>query len=398
MTTFLFFQLITMTDDNPELEEKYNLVTRGLAQVLDGKKIMKKIMAARPFRIYWGTAPTGQIHIGYLVPLMKIADFLDAGCEVTILIADIHATLDALKSTQAQVASRAVYYEKVIQGLLRGLGVDISKLRFVRGSDFQYERMYREDEDILSTSLNVRDCIKSGAEVVKQSDNPKLSGLRYPPLQCLDEAHLGVDAQFGGEDQLKIFGLSSTVMKILRTVHKKIKTGRDLTMYRDRIHLTNPMISPLCRFKRDDPTKPLKMSSSSDATAKIGIIDTKKQVRSQIATAFCEPGNVEDNTPLTLTTDLLFPMLWKMGKKGFEIKRPEEYGGDVTYETPEQMREAFTKEELSPVDLKSGMADFLISFLDPIRTSLLNDAEFCTSCKTGYNLKVGLSKTQSAST
>lgn len=41
------------------------------------------------------------------------------------------------------------------------------------------------------------DAKKSGADVVKQSDNPPLSGLIYPLLQALDEEALDVHAQFG---------------------------------------------------------------------------------------------------------------------------------------------------------------------------------------------------------
>jgi tyrosyl-tRNA synthetase len=46
------------------------------------------------------------------------------------------------------------------------------------------------------------DARKAGAEVVKQSQHPLLSGLLYPGLQALDEQYLGCDAQFGGVDQV----------------------------------------------------------------------------------------------------------------------------------------------------------------------------------------------------
>jgi tyrosyl-tRNA synthetase len=45
-----------------------------------------------------GTATTGKPHIAYFVPMSKIADFLLAGCEVTILFADLHAYLDNMKA------------------------------------------------------------------------------------------------------------------------------------------------------------------------------------------------------------------------------------------------------------------------------------------------------------
>jgi tyrosyl-tRNA synthetase len=45
------------------------------------------------------------------VPLTKIADLLAAGCEVTILFADLHAFLDNMKAPWELLRFRAKYYE-----------------------------------------------------------------------------------------------------------------------------------------------------------------------------------------------------------------------------------------------------------------------------------------------
>lgn len=66
-------------------DQKYELITRNLQEVL-GADEMKKILAERDLKMYWGTAPTGRPHIGYFVPMAKIADFLSAGVEVIFYI------------------------------------------------------------------------------------------------------------------------------------------------------------------------------------------------------------------------------------------------------------------------------------------------------------------------
>ena len=38
----------------------------------------------KDIRIYWGTATTGRPHVAYFVPMSKLADFLRAGCEVSM--------------------------------------------------------------------------------------------------------------------------------------------------------------------------------------------------------------------------------------------------------------------------------------------------------------------------
>ena len=47
-----------------------------------GEEKLKKLVAERPLKVYWGTATTGKPHVAYFVPMAKIADFLLAGCEV----------------------------------------------------------------------------------------------------------------------------------------------------------------------------------------------------------------------------------------------------------------------------------------------------------------------------
>ena len=62
-------------------QDKLELITRNLQEVL-GKDRLAALLEERDLRVYWGTATTGRPHIGYFVPMVKIADFLKAGCEV----------------------------------------------------------------------------------------------------------------------------------------------------------------------------------------------------------------------------------------------------------------------------------------------------------------------------
>lgn len=68
-------------------DQKYELIARNLQEVL-GEENLKKIVKERDVKIYWGTATTGKPHIAYFVPMTKIADFLKAGCEVSLTHTD----------------------------------------------------------------------------------------------------------------------------------------------------------------------------------------------------------------------------------------------------------------------------------------------------------------------
>lgn len=143
----------------------------------------------------------GAPHVAYFVGMSKLADFLRAGCDVTVLFADVHAYLDNLKSTWDVLKYRAEYYQYVIKGMLRSIGVPLDRLHFIQGSTYQLQPDYTLDLYKLSTLTTERNAKKAGADVVKQVESPLLSSMIYPLLQALDEEYLKVDAQFGGVDQ-----------------------------------------------------------------------------------------------------------------------------------------------------------------------------------------------------
>ena len=136
------------------VSEKLELICRNLDEVMGGEAAigrMRAILAERDLRIYWGTATTGAPHIAYFVPMSKLADFLRAGCHVTILFADLHAFLDNLKAPWERLQHRASYYEEVIKGMLDSIGVPLDRLQFIRGTSYQLSKEYTLDMYKLTT-------------------------------------------------------------------------------------------------------------------------------------------------------------------------------------------------------------------------------------------------------
>lgn len=136
---------------------------------------------------------------------VKIGQLLAAGCEVVVLLADVHAFLDSMKAPLELVENRVKYYQKVITGMLEAVGVSTEKLQFVLGSSYQRNSDYVMDVYRLAALTSEHDCRKAGAEIVKQSNNAPLSGLLYPILQVLDEEYLKVDAELGGTFSFGLF-------------------------------------------------------------------------------------------------------------------------------------------------------------------------------------------------
>lgn len=344
-------------------QEQYDLITKNLQEVLNAQ-IIKDVLEKgdRPLKIYWGTATTGKPHMGYFVAMTKLAHFLQAGCEITILLADLHAFLDNMKAPLEKVAFRVKYYEQIIKAVLKSMQVPIERLKFTVGKSYQLSPEYTMDIFRLSNVVSQNDAKRAGAEVVKQVDNPLLSGLIYPLMQALDEEHLGVDAQFGGVDQRKIFTLAEENLPSIG--------------YKKRAHLMNPMVSGL--------TQGGKMSAS-DPNSKIDLLEEPSVVKKKIAKAYAAPGEVEGNGLISFLEYVVFPISeMKTGTGMFYIDRPEKYGGPITYDSIEELKLDYASEKLSPQDLKLGVTDAINQLLAPIRELLLNDEEFKQIDKAAY--------------
>ncbi|ETN39735.1 tyrosine-tRNA ligase [Cyphellophora europaea CBS 101466] len=326
-------------------EEKLALIKQNLDEVMKEDIIENIVLKEqRPLVIYWGTATTGRPHCGYFVPMMKIAHFLRAGCKVKVLLADVHGFLDNLKAPIELVKYRAEYYKFIISSLLRAVGVSLEKLEFVLGSSYQLSADYAMDLFRLSTIVTEHDAKKAGAEVVKQVDNATLSGLIYPLMQSLDEQHLGVDAQFGGVDQRKIFALAQETLS---------KVG-----YKTRAHLMNPMVPGLAGGKM----------SASDPDSKIDILDTADAVKKKLRKAYAAAGEVEGNGIISFVEYVLLPLTAlrrEDGKGNFVIERNE--GEPLVYTDISQLKEDYKADRLTPQLLKAATSAALADLLAPIR-------------------------------
>ena len=345
-------------------QDKLALIKDQLQEVLHEDILEKVILKEqRPLVIYWGTATTGRPHCGYFVPMMKIAHFLRAGCRVKILLADIHGFLDNLKAPIELVKFRAEYYKHIIQSLLKTVGVSLEKLEFVLGSSYQLSSDYTMDIFRLSSVVTEHDAKKAGAEVVKQVENAPLSGLIYPLMQALDEHHLGVDAQFGGVDQRKIFALAQEVLPKIN--------------YKERAHLMNPMVPGLAGGKM----------SASDPDSKIDILDTAEIVRKKLRKAYAAAKEVEGNGIVSFVEYVLLPISAlgdPEGKGTFACKRREGEGEPLVYHDIKTLKEDYLADRLTPQLLKGGAADALVELLAPIQAEFQASPEWQEIEKKAY--------------
>jgi tyrosyl-tRNA synthetase len=319
--------------------DKFELIKRNTEEIVSEEELKKLLQEKKAPSVYWGTAVTGKPHIAYFLPMLKIADFLRAGLKVKILLSDITGALDG--TPWNVLDHRFDYYKKLFPLMLKTIGVEPKNLKFIKSSDINLSADYFLDLLKLSTMVSVNDCKRASAEVVKQSDNPKLSGLIYPLVQALDEPYLGADIQFGGTDQRKI-------LMFARENLPKLK-------YRPRVEIMNPMIPGLIGKKM----------SASDPKSKIDLLDDEKIVNEKINNANCVAGEVEDNGILAFLKHVIM-IIKQDKKKDFIVKRDKKYGGNLKFKSYFEVEKMFKEKKLHPLDLKKAVAEEINNLLEPI--------------------------------
>ncbi len=326
--------------------ERHELVTRHTEEVITEAELDDLLAEPDP-SIYIGYAPTGEMHIGHFTTIRKLADFLRADLDVTVLIADLHAHLDDEKSPFELLEARSTYYEVAIEAMVEAAGASSEDIEFVRGTDFELDQPYTLSLYRLLADTTFSRAQRAGSEVVRQSENPNLGGLVYTLMQSLDVAALDADIAYGGIDQRGIYMLAREILP---------DHGHDAP-----VCVFAPLLSGLSGGKM----------SASRSESKVNLTDDPDAVREKIEGAYCPQGQVEDNGVLEYLQHLVFPVLEERGE-AFVIERPEEYGGNVVYGDYADLEADFVAEELHPADLKPATGEYIDEVIAPIRERFEN--------------------------
>jgi tyrosyl-tRNA synthetase len=311
----------------------------------------------KSFNFYYGTAPTGSFHIGYLVPLGKTIDLIEAGGKATILIADYHAYLDDRKTPWEELEVRSEYYRRCIEAVL---GEYKDKVRFVYGSEFQTKKEYVEDVFKLAGVTTFNRALRAASEVVRISDEPKVSSALYPIMQTVDVKYLEAEVALGGTDQRHIYMYSREVLPLIGWVKP--------------ICIFTPLITSL----KGPGTK---MSASIPGTH-VKVHEKEEEVEKLIMNAYCPPKIIEKNPIVEIVRYILFPIFKKI-----KVERESKYGGDVEYENFEDLRKDYEEGKSHPYDLKRSVIRYLQIITSNVRKEFERDEELVEKIKKTYNWK-----------
>ncbi|ACV24698.1 tyrosine--tRNA ligase [Methanocaldococcus fervens] len=305
--------------------DKFERIKRNTAEIVSEEEL-KEVLKKDEKSAYIGFEPSGKIHLGHYLQIKKMIDLQNAGFDIIILLADLHAYLNQ-KGELDEIREIGEYNRRVFEAM--GL-----KAKYVYGSEFQLDKDYTLNVYRLALKTTLKRARRSMELIAREVENPKVAEVIYPIMQVNDIHYLGVDVAVGGMEQRKIHMLARELLpKKVVCIHNPVLTGLDGEG---------------------------KMSSSKGNF--IAVDDTPEDIRAKVKKAYCPAGVVEGNPIMEIAKYFLeYPLT---------IKRPEKFGGDLVVNSYEELERLFINKELHPMDLKNAVAEELIKILEPIRKRL----------------------------
>lgn len=318
-------------------KERFALMSRNAVEIISEDELKELAKSTTPPVVYCGYETSGEVHLGHLVTITKLIDFVNAGCKVKVLFADWHTWLNK-KGDWDFIHEQVEKWTKIFKA------AGLSKAEFVLGSSFQRDLDYIDDIMKLSLNTTLKRALRSMQEVGRdiEEGHAQVSQMIYPLMQAVDIKALGVNIAYAGIEQRKIHMLAREMLPAL---------GHPAPTC---VH--TPLV-PSLRSKG-------KMSSSNPNSL-ISLKDDNEQVMKKLKKAHCEEGVIENNPVLSIAQLVIFPRIDKL-----VVERPEKFGGNLEFANYSELELSFEKKDLHPMDLKQAVAKELSKILEPIQKAL----------------------------
>ncbi|MDO8516559.1 MAG: tyrosine--tRNA ligase [Nanoarchaeota archaeon] len=352
-----------------DAKEKFELIKRNTEEIMTEEDLMTLLKNKEKLKHYIGFEISGKPHLGHgLVCMSKVKDFVDAGVDCSIFLADWHSWInDKLGGDMKIIKGIGVNYFK--EALIAGykcVGGNPKDLKFVLGSDL-YHNNDKYWETVIDISKNTTlGRIERSITIMgrKEGESVDFAKLIYPPMQVADIFVQGINLTHAGLDQRKAQVIARDVGLKLKTSPLLDKKGEKIKPIAIHGHLIlglqKPSVWPVPKENMQELWGQMKMSKSIPSSA-IYMTDSEEEIKKKIKDAFCPEGEIEFNPLLDWAKYIVF----MNAKSLLQIKRPDKFGGNKTYQSYEELAKDFADKKLHPMDLKSAMADKLVEIMKP---------------------------------
>jgi len=343
-----------------DIKEKLNLLTRNTEEVLTKSDLTVLLENNEKLRHYIGFEISGKVHLGTgLMCMGKVADFLKAGVQCSVFLADWHSFInDKLDGDWEIIKKVAIgYFKEALVASLKCFNAPVQRVEFILGSDL-YRGLTQWENLMKVSKYTTLSRVKRSITILgrRQGESIDFAKLIYPPLQVADIFTLGVNIAHAGLDQRSAHVIARQVAKKLKISSVPVAIHHPLIL-----GLQKPSVWPIP--KDSEAMKlALKMSKSKPNSA-IFVHDSPEEIRRKVSKAFCPP-QVDFNPILNWTKYLIF---WGQDEGELRVARPAKFGGNKTYYSYKKLERDYKNGQLHPQDLKTAVADWLVVKLAPAR-------------------------------
>ncbi len=182
------------------------ILSRGVAEVIDREHLKKRLLEGKPLRIKLGIDPTSaNIHLGRAVVLLKMRDLQQLGHKIVLIVGDFTGVIG---DTSDKESERPMLTAEAIEANMKtyteqmGKLIDLSQAEVHHNSTWLgklgYEEIGQQANAFSLAEFSARENIR------KRLDEGKRVSLRevlYPLMQGFDSIAIHADLELGGTDQ-----------------------------------------------------------------------------------------------------------------------------------------------------------------------------------------------------
>jgi len=346
-----------------DVTDKIALVTKDpTEEVVTNEELENLFKTNSHPKHYIGLEISGFLHLGSLILTgFKINDFIKAGVESTVFLADWHTFINnKLGGDWEKIRSVSKYYADAFKLFCPGV-------KIIQGSElYESRKEYWLDLVKFAKHMSLERAMRS-LTIMGRTEKEKidLGQLLYPPMQAVDIHAMDLDIVHAGMDQRKIHML-------VREIFPKMKWKVPIAVHH---HILPGLSEPQTNDIEDSSFTSTKMSKSKSGSG-IFIHDSDDEIKSKFKKAWCPEGIIKNNPLLEISRHLIFHEF-----KEITIERPSKFGGNITFTSYQQLEKEFAEKKLHPSDLKETVSRYIIEIIKPIRQKLVLSDELANAIK-----------------
>lgn len=214
------------------------LLMRGVEKIFPNAAFLEsRLKSGERLTVYLGIDPTGPtLHVGHMIPLLKLRQFQDLGHHVIFLIGDLTATIGdptdkisvRASLTRQQVMENARQYKAQASHIISFDGDNKAEILF---NSTWLEKLSLEETFNLFASITYAQTIKRSMFQKRLAEGKDLymHEFLYPVMQGYDSVAMNVDGEVGGNDQTFNMLVGRDLLKKMKHKEKFVMATKLLT-------------------------------------------------------------------------------------------------------------------------------------------------------------------------